>query len=48
MASAVATRQAAGEEGMRHLGYPLYFLTIAGIAQLAGRRGDPADPLPDH
>src|SRR5882762_8985067 len=28
------TRQAAGQEGMRHLGYPLYFLTIAGIAKL--------------
>lgn len=28
------TRQEAGVEVMKHLGYPIYFLTIAGVAKL--------------
>ncbi|MCW3087707.1 MAG: DoxX family protein [Sediminibacterium sp.] len=28
------TRQQAGIDALRHLGYPIYFLTIAGIARL--------------
>jgi hypothetical protein len=30
------TRQEAGQEVMRHLGYPMYALTIFGIAKLLG------------
>lgn len=30
------TRQDAGQEVMRHLGYPMYVLTIFGIAKLLG------------
>jgi hypothetical protein len=30
------TRQEAGQEVMRHLGYPMYVLTIFGIAKLLG------------
>jgi hypothetical protein len=30
------TRQEAGQEVMRHLGYPMYVLTIFGIAKLFG------------
>jgi hypothetical protein len=30
------TRQEAGQEVMRHLGYPVYVLTIFGIAKLLG------------
>jgi hypothetical protein len=28
------TRQQAGIDGLKHLGYPVYFLTIAGVAKL--------------
>ena len=30
------TQQEAGQEVMRHLGYPLYFLIISGVAKLLG------------